>query len=217
MRNVLAALVGLMMVCVCLPAQEAEVAVYLKAGAEQPAAIVELLQRESQALLRPAGVKLVWRELREASRHEDFQAVVVARFEGSCTAAREDPAREDVELAWAGRPAALASTPVQDGVILPFTTVNCGAVKRLTAALMRDEPGARRNYLFGRALGRVLAHELYHILGQTRLHADKGIAKPAFHARELLAETFAFHEPAILVLRAGASDSVPAAAETTGR
>lgn len=213
MRNVLAALVGLMMVCVCLPAQEAEVAVYLKAGAEQPAAIVELLQRETQALLRPAGVKLVWRELREASRHEDFQAVVVARFEGSCTPARE----EEVEWAGAGRPAALASTPVQDGVILPFTTVNCGAVKRLTSVLMRDEPGARRNYLFGRALGRVLAHELYHILGQTRLHADKGIAKPAFHARELLAETFAFHEPAILVLRAGASDSVPAAAETTGR
>ena len=212
MRNVLAALVGLVMVCVCLPAQEAEVAVYLKAGAEQPAAMVELLQRETQALLRPAGVKLVWRELREASRHEDFQAVVVARFEGSCL-----PAREEVEATGAGRPAALASTPVQEGVILPFTTVNCGAVKRLTSALMRDEPGARRTHLFGRALGRVLAHELYHILGQTRLHTDKGIAKPAFHARELLAETFAFHEPAILVMRASASENVPAPSEVTGR
>ncbi|MBN8730843.1 MAG: hypothetical protein J0L64_09900 [Acidobacteria bacterium] len=212
MRNVFAALVGLVMVCVCLPAQEAEVAVYLKAGAEQPAAIVESLQRETQALLRPAGVKLVWRELHESSRHEDFQAVVVARFEGSCVAAREE-----VEMAGAGRPAALASTPVQEGVILPFTTVNCGAVKRLTSALMRDEPGARRNYLFGRALGRVLAHELYHILGQTRLHADKGIAKPAFHARELLAETFAFHEPAILVMRASAGESVAAPPEVAGR
>jgi hypothetical protein len=215
MRNGFAALVGLAVLSVCAPAQqsglETEVAVYLKATAEQQAAIVNQFKREAQTLLRPAGVKLVWRDWQDASRHEDFQAVVVAQFAGVCSPAR------DHEEPVAARPAPLAETPVQDGVILPFTRVDCGAVRRLTSTLMSGEPGARRTYLYGRALGRVLAHELYHILGQTKLHADKGIAKPAFHARELLSESFAFHEPAILVMRASTSETAGAPAEVAGR
>lgn len=214
MRNRFAALVGLVAVCTCAPAQEsgaeAEVGVYLKSTGELPAAIVTQLQREAQTLLRPAGVKLVWRVWPDVNRHEDFQAVVVAQLAGPCTAVL------DSDEGFAGRPAPLAETPVQDGVILPFTRVSCGAVKRLTSPLLSGEPGARRTYLLARALGRVLAHELYHILGQTRQHADKGIAKPAFHARELLAESFAFHEPAILVMRTGASETPPPA-EAAGR
>jgi len=216
MRTPFAALVGLMMTCVCLPAQgsglETEVAVYLKTGGEQPAALLGLLKREAQALLRPAGVKLVWREFSETRLHEDFEAVVVARLDGSCALAQDGS-----EPPAARRPAPLAATPVQDGVILPFTTIDCDAVKRLTAALLGGEPGARRDYLFGRALGRVLAHEMYHILGQTQLHADKGVAKPAFHARELLSGTFAFHEPAIMVMRAVAGEGAPPPSEAAGR
>lgn len=216
MRNVFAALAGLLLLCVCVSAQvggwDAEVAVYLKTDADQPAVITEQLQREAQALLRPAGVLLRWRTMSDTRLHEDFQAVVVARFEGGCSTSRDSNEAMGLE-----RPAPLATTPVQDGAILPFTRVDCAAVRRLTGMLLSDEPGARRDFLYGRALGRVLTHELYHILGQTKLHTDKGIARPAFHARELLSESFAFNEPAITVLRASAGEAAPATAEAAGR
>ena len=42
----------------------------------------------------------------------------------------------------------------------------------------------------GRALGRVLAHELYHIFANTTKHARAGIAKSCYTAPELLADEF---------------------------
>ena len=46
----------------------------------------------------------------------------------------------------------------------------------------------------GRAMGRVLAHELYHIFGETRKHGSSGVAS-AYHTRgELLAPEFNFSE-----------------------
>jgi hypothetical protein len=38
----------------------------------------------------------------------------------------------------------------------------------------------------GRALGRVAAHELYHVLGNTQSHGEAGLAKPSFGTVDLL-------------------------------
>ncbi|MEP7367903.1 MAG: hypothetical protein ABI972_31965 [Acidobacteriota bacterium] len=216
MRNVFAALVGLLMSSAVLPAQDggndASVAVYLKLGDDSSARAIQHMKKEVAQLLRPTGVKIHWRMISDARLHEEFQSVVVARFEGSCTTAYDAFAPVA-----ARKPAPLADTPVQDGHVLPFTRVDCAAVTRLTGPMLAGEAGARRDFLYGRALGRVLAHEIYHILGQTKTHEDKGIAKPAFHARELLSEVFAFNEPAISVLRAGTRESVPASDDVAGR
>jgi hypothetical protein len=43
--------------------------------------------------------------------------------------------------------------------------------------------------LLGRAMGRVLAHELYHILGKTHGHnPDGSLAKEAISAKQLIAD-----------------------------
>ena len=216
MRNVFAALVGLLALSVCLPAQdggnEASVAVYLKLGDDPSPRILQHMRKEVAQLLRPTGVKLDWRLISDAQLHEEFLSVVVARLVGPCNASF------DAYAPVADRKAsALADTPVQDGHVLPFTRLDCAAVTRLTGSLLAGEAASRRDFLYGRALGRVLAHEIYHILGQTKTHEDKGIAKPAFHARELLSEAFAFNEPAISVLRSGSREGVPAADDVTGR
>jgi len=216
MRNVFAALVGLLVMGLCLPAQdggsEAAVAVYLKSGEDVSERVLSHLKKEVGELLRPAGVNLQWRRQEDASRHEEFHAVVLARLDGACTP-RFDPYSSPAPA----KASALADTPIQDGRVLPFTRVDCAVVTRLTGPMLSSEAGARRDFLYGRALGRVLAHEIYHILGQTKTHEDRGIAKPAFHARELLAETFAFNEPAISILRSSARESVPAGDDVAGR
>jgi hypothetical protein len=47
-----------------------------------------------------------------------------------------------------------------------------------------------RDRVLGRALGRVLAHELYHILSGTKRHSARGLAKASFAVDELISDRF---------------------------
>jgi hypothetical protein len=58
-----------------------------------------------------------------------------------------------------------------------------------------------RNIVFGRALGRVVAHELYHILALTTEHAEAGVAKPSFSAQDLMSDRFSFNPASLERLR----------------
>jgi hypothetical protein len=60
---------------------------------------------------------------------------------------------------------------------------------------------AQRNVLLGRSIGRILAHELYHILADETGHANEGIAKSAFTAGDLLAARFEFERGTLQLLR----------------
>jgi hypothetical protein len=51
---------------------------------------------------------------------------------------------------------------------------------------MDGEDFARPDYLMGRALGRVLAHELVHILTKSAAHGQDGVTQPALTGRELI-------------------------------
>ena len=56
------------------------------------------------------------------------------------------------------------------------------------------KPTQRRHakQLYGQALGRVLSHELYHILNQTKEHEAEGIARKSLSGHQLIAPKFHF-------------------------
>jgi hypothetical protein len=56
-----------------------------------------------------------------------------------------------------------------------------------------------------------MAHEMYHVIGQTHGHARAGIAEPAFTIAELLSEHFEFAEDTLSEIHPG-----PDPAEYTG-
>jgi len=72
---------------------------------------------------------------------------------------------------------------------MPFADIRCDAVSSLV--------GQADSLLFGRALGRVLAHELWHILGNTFAHGENGIAQRALSAEQLVSGRLAL-DPADL-------------------
>jgi hypothetical protein len=117
---------------------------------------------------------------------EGDAAVIVSEFRGICEVPRPGTILAPPEAG-----AILASTAVSDGEVLPFIGVDCVTVARLLAPALPNE-AARRNFLYGRALGRVVAHELFHALTGTREHDDSGIAKHSFRASDILAEHFEF-------------------------
>ena len=139
---------------------------YLKTAPSQPQGPVNVMKREVDALMSSAGFRVEWRDEHSASRNaEDAELVVV-------------------ELRPASRDAALASTAISNGKVLPFSWVNCDALARLL--------GPQPDFIYGRAMARLLAHELYHVTAHTREHGRAGISKPAFSRRELLSERFDF-------------------------
>lgn len=82
----------------------------------------------------------------------------------------------------------LGQTQVVDGEVLPFSDVRCDPVRKLIGRDLAIQPSYEREQLLGRALGRVLAHELYHILLRTTSHGTDGLARPAQTAADLMAD-----------------------------
>ena len=81
---------------------------------------------------------------------------------------------------------ALGSTFTSDGEILPFGRVECD---RIRASLQRvshfnAQEGQRQ---LGQAMGRVVVHELYHMLSRSAVHTKEGLTKPSLSSSELTA------------------------------
>jgi hypothetical protein len=155
------------------------------------------MQREVNALMKAAGYRVDWRIAGESPATE-ATALVVMELRGTCLAPDSSTSLDRLEDG-----SILASTAVSDGQILPFSWVNCESVTKL---LGHSIAGSRKNFLYGRAIGRLVAHELYHILTKERHHAESGVAKAAFSAQDLLAEHFEFEQTALASLRDDESD-----------
>jgi hypothetical protein len=137
---------------------------------------LDVMRAEVQRLLAPAGLDIVWKTPGERKAGEDYELVAVASFDGSCSAPEAAPAPSTVSL---------ADTAISDGRILPFFHVDCPRILQLLGAQVESP-------LLGRALGRVIAHELYHIVARTAEHHDNGVAKAVFSIRDLKNPQFEF-------------------------
>jgi hypothetical protein len=76
---------------------------------------------------------------------------------------------------------------VSDGVVLPFSEVVCDQVAASVRSAMFAGDYARSDQLLGRALGRVVAHELVHILSQSPAHSKSGVEMRALSGQQLIA------------------------------
>ncbi len=158
------------------------------------------MKRELSALMHQAGYAVEWRSL-DAERGEDAATPLLAVLEltGACGMA---PGLPDAERN-AGGYSSLATTTVTDGHVLPFSSLNCAALTRSVSGALARDAGARRDFLYGRAMARVAAHELYHVLLRTTEHGRTGVARSCFTAADLLSERFEFEGATLGRLRRG--------------
>lgn len=162
-----------------------EVVVHLRSDAAS-APVVEHMKRESGILLQSSGYRLEWTD----GQVETSSMLVVVDIRSAADTSR-----------------ALASTSVNGEAVLPFIVLNAGNLTRLVGPALAGEAGARRDFLFGRAMARVLAHELYHVLANTRDHANSGVGKPQFTASDLLNERFEFETVTVARMEAPSNAS----------
>jgi hypothetical protein len=162
-----------------------------------PQAVMEAVRSEVDSIMLPMGLRFDWRSLSDFRPETASAAVAVAHFEGHCDVSGLVMRGNQVgSLGW---------TEISDGAILPFTHVDCERVRTFLQTTLLGFRPQDRERAYGRALGRVLAHELYHVYGDTPKHAASGVAKEKYSVADLLAADFQFHENQTRALRGSKS------------
>ena len=138
---------------------------------------VEQMKRETEQIFKITGLRIEWPAL-NAVGHQSYENLVLVRFKGKCVL-------EPVPMLYDER-GPFAFVYNSDGDVLPFTEVECDPVAASVHQSMEGDDFARPDYLLGRALGRVLAHELVHILTRSPEHGRQGVTQARLSGRELI-------------------------------
>lgn len=176
------------------------IGIFLQFESEPSAVSFDEMKSEVAHLMDSTGLRVNWRFLKENRGRESFSDLLVVRFKGKCRAEFE-PVHSDRYSPF-GELVTLASTQVRDGRVLPFTEVECDQVRR---TLGEEEiiSEHQKQSAFGKALGRVVAHELYHLLAQTTKHTHHGLAKATHDWREMGSEGLRFQDEESGAMRQG--------------
>jgi hypothetical protein len=170
-------LLCLLPMSVCLHASAAEITVVLDLDGPHSDRSVQQMKRETEEIFKTAGVHLAWRASSEVGRGS-YENLVIVHFKGKCIL-------EPVPMLYDERgPFAFAYN--SDGSVLPFSEVECDHLAASVHSAMWGDDFARPDYLMGRALGRVLAHELVHILTRSGAHGNDGVTQATFSGRDLI-------------------------------
>jgi len=148
-------------------------------GPHSEKSFVEMKQ-ELSAVLKDGGAQVDWRNRDQVSSSESFANLVVVKFRGVC---RMEPAPYRDENA-----GPLAFSHTSDGIILPFSEVQCDRIRSSLRRAMSAGDYIRSDIVFGRAMARVLAHELYHVLAGTESHSREGVAQRALSGSQLMSD-----------------------------
>jgi hypothetical protein len=159
------------------------VTVLLDFRGEASSQAVEALQEELTKLMRPAGVEFGYRIGSELGPGADPTDIVVVRFHGKCRRDSLSPVLDER--------GPFAFTHVSNGEILPFAEVACD---RVQSSIRSAQKRSLNDKLLGRALARVVAHEMYHIIAKTPHHSREGVARRGLSSGDLVADAIEFNE-----------------------
>jgi hypothetical protein len=172
-----------------------------------PPAVMGALQDEVESIMGTLGRHYEWRSLHETQGNEISSELAVLTFKGRCDTS--------VLMPKDANPGALGWTHISDGSILPFSDIDCDRVRLFIQKQLLYLRSADRETAYGRALGRVVAHELYHIFANTLHHGSDGVGKSAYTVQELLNDEFRFEDREGDALRTAKRGTTPAAPHTT--
>jgi hypothetical protein len=145
---------------------------------------VEEMKRELNSIMSSAGLAFDYKLRSELNEWDAPSDLIVVKFKGRC--------RMEAMPALFDERGPFAITHTVDGEIIPFSEVACDRVRVSIRSAMDGDDLKQADVLLGRALGRVVAHEIYHIVAKTPGHGTKGVARTSLSAAQLIAADLAF-------------------------
>ena len=135
------------------------------------------MKREFEGIMKDSSLTFDWKSRAQAEQTSAANLVVV-RFKGTCIL-------KPIPYLYDERgPMAFAYST--EGTVQPFTEVACDQVTRAVKSAMSGVDYAKADQLMGRALGRVLAHEVIHMLTRSGAHGHGGVTKTVLSGTELI-------------------------------
>jgi hypothetical protein len=150
---------------------------------EQSATAVGVMKQEVAKILKGSVARVDFLIPDERGVIDEPGNLIVVKFRGNCRMKNSPPLAPLYD-----ERGPLAFTYTTDGDVMPFSEVECDRVTRSVWSVLWGGERSRADELLGRALGRVVAHELYHILGNRSQHGSDGVAKTALRGGQLIAD-----------------------------
>lgn len=141
---------------------------------------VAALRHELQLQFQPIDLKIDLLLADNVAANAEFNDLVFFKMKGACTMI---PLPLGAMIDERGP---LAMTYSTDGEVLHFGEVQCDRVRRSLERILGRGSSGKSQSLFGAALGRVMAHEIYHMIADVKGHTHAGVTKPSLSAEELL-------------------------------
>jgi hypothetical protein len=158
-------------------------AVVLPDGQYSKLAVREM-GREAAHILKQSGITL---RLHVGSTTQSVSGfLVVVKLIGRCDM--------DGPLAAPLAPGPLGWSHEVNGAVLPFSDLACDKLRGAVQSAIANGNPVGGNVLLGKAMGRVLAHELYHVVADTSQHGQEGVAQAALTPRQLTSGSLEFQE-----------------------
>ncbi len=180
------------------------VVIAVEAQSRLPAPALDELQSELSRLFANSSREIRVQAL-DAARSVDAFDLVHLRLHGEC--------RLKLEPFLLDERGPYAITHVSDGRPLPFAEVDCRRVRQAVRAALHGGQIRESDRYIGRALARIVGHELWHMITGRRGHSSHGVARGKLRPAELVGEgaRFADHDEALI-----RKSSRPAAAHSAG-
>ena len=152
-------------------------------GHQPPAVTVQSIQKETSAIWKPYGVQIQW-----SGSEQDAQCSLVHGTFDVRVEYRPTPAGDGSGLTVLGSTHLVPAGIDHAGICVDYSKtehlLESMSVPQLFGLLGRPDVGPAD---MGRALGRVLAHEIGHVVLGVSRHPSGGLMRRAFTAEELVA------------------------------
>jgi hypothetical protein len=136
------------------------------------------MEREASAALRNTGLTFDWRLETSLQPEAEFKSLLVFTMKGRCMM--------DAFPQLIDERGPLGMAFVSDGQVLSFGEIECDRVKKTVQRVLPRGRSEKEERLYGRALGRVVAHEMYHMLSGKKVHSKSGLTQASLTADELI-------------------------------
>ena len=163
-----------------VPGQVGSIGLYYRFQHQPPKPVFDSLRQEATSLMSPAGLHLQWKAL-PSSGDEVSTEVAVLTFRGRCDlVALANTTNQSDRLGW---------SEMSDGAVLPFAGIDCDSIRGFILKKLLTLPSKDRERVLGRAVARVLVHELDHIFAETKSHGSRSVDQPTYTVDELVGDS----------------------------
>jgi hypothetical protein len=194
MRGVLVCFLFSMLPALAADTKSPDITVILDFEGQHSSRAIQIMERETERILKDSDLHLGW-VLSDDAVSKSFSELVVLKFKGDCLLQPGSrPSEESGSLAF---------TYKTDGVVQPFSRVSCDTIGAFLLSGLKSRAYADPDKVMGVALGRVVAHELVHMLLGSGEHAESGVFKPGLTVEQLVTSDLQLDEDDVDRLRAG--------------